>query len=565
VGLAVAIAVAACADPAEPDRIAACRLGADPGGATARAIQGVAVQDRKAVGLAAEYSPDLGLAAREDELERSQVARRAAAWEAVRRALEPVPLAAPELAGALGGQPAIPAWHTWYGRDDFERVWKRQYRALAPADRRARAPIDVAAGLAWNAIALDGDPAWPEARYLEYLAAVDTADEARGLGGISRVGYSPAALGHLAASYAQLHRCRLDPEPPAYSAAPAHPGRRVVERVGIEVGACEWRALDPILAGDGAVRVGARGPGADAVDVLVRRGAAPTPDAYDCRARGGTRDRPCEVAGGGPIYVAALGEAAAAVEVELDYVAADVAAPTCLSREMPRAAALVKAEWQRAFPGDGIAAYDTSAGALAAQLAAGAEWAPAAVADPSPESIYTVQLPSGARFRMPALHLMTKELDHWLWITLWWSPAPDTDFGADRPRAIAELPGPWRHYKMCAVTSYVEQDRDPRGGAAGTLGDALAATYRGAGGPSWCSSPYLEQGAGNAATNCIGCHQHGGTALRAEQILGGPARGSTRARNNFFTDYLWAVRGGAGDDLSALVQAEIDYWDAAAP
>ena len=167
---------------------------------------------------------------------------------------------------------------------------------------------------------------------------------------------------------------------------------------------------------------------------------------------------------------------------------------------------------------------------------------------------------------MPALHVMTKELDHWLWITLWWSKDPDTDFGADRPANVAALPGPWRNYKMCVSSAYLEGDPDPRGGAAGTLGDALEAVHGGVGAPSWCSNPYLELGEGNAATNCIGCHQHGGTDLTPEAILATqPHHGATRVRNNFFTDYLWAIKGGQGEDLSALVQAEVDYWDASDP
>ena len=44
-----------------------------------------------------------------------------------------------------------------------------------------------------------------------------------------------------------------------------------------------------------------------------------------------------------------------------------------------------------------------------------------------------------------------------------------------------------------------------------------------------------------------------------------PHFGTTRVRNNFFTDYLWAVKGGNGDDLSSLVQAEVDYWDSSDP
>lgn len=33
----------------------------------------------------------------------------------------------------------------------------------------------------------------------------------------------------------------------------------------------------------------------------------------------------------------------------------------------------------------------------------------------------------------------------------------------------------------------------------------------------------------------------------------------TRVRNNFFTDYLWAIKGGGGEDLSSIVQAEVEY------
>lgn len=103
-----------------------------------------------------------------------------------------------------------------------------------------------------------------------------------------------------------------------------------------------------------------------------------------------------------------------------------------------------------------------------------------------------------------------------------------------------------------------------RGGV--SLGDALAATHGGVGAPTWCTNPYLEVGPGNAATSCIGCHQHGGTARAIDDILAeDPHFGTTRVRNNFFTDYSWAVKGGGGEDLSSLVQAELDYWDAADP
>ena len=553
---AAAALAAACGDNDEPDKTAACRLGARASAST--------VQDRKIIGVAAPYAADAGLAARDAELEASIALRRAAAWQVVERVLQPIPLAEPLLAPQFGGQPAIPAWHTWYARDDFERVFKKLYRDLGPTGRRARAPIDAGPGLAWNAVALDSDMAWPEQRYLDYLAAIDTADELGGVGGASRVGYSPGATGHLIESYARLHRCRLDPAPDPYAPDPVREGRLVAETAAAAVGACEWRVLGPFQAGAAAVTVTTRGDG-DA-DLYVRRGAAPTADDFDCRSRGDDSHEACTVDGGGPVYVAVFGAETSRVDVDIEYLAADVADPPCLDGAMPRDAVLVKADWRRQLPGELLPSYDSSAPRMAARLAGDATWDPAGDVDPPPADIYTVALASGARFRLPALHVMTKELDHWIWITLWWSAQPDADFGADRPAAVAALPGPWRNYKMCVSTSYLERDPDPRGGAGGTLGDALAAVHRGPGGPSWCSNPYLEQGPGNAATNCIGCHQHGGTPLTAEQILAEqPHHGATRVRNNFFTDYLWALQGGNGEDLSSIVQAEVDYWDANDP
>ena len=175
-------------------------------------------------------------------------------------------------------------------------------------------------------------------------------------------------------------------------------------------------------------------------------------------------------------------------------------------------------------------------------------------ADPGADRIYTALLPNGNRYRLAGLHLMTKELDHWLWITLWWSPEPDRDFGADRPAALADTV--WRNYKMCAVTAFAEHDPDPRGHATdASLGDALAAVHDA---PAWCSNPMLEQGAHNGTSSCIGCHQHGGTTLRAEDILTFPADGRTQLRNNFPTDYSFAVV--TGDEVGRMLADEVEFW-----
>ena len=173
----------------------------------------------------------------------------------------------------------------------------------------------------------------------------------------------------------------------------------------------------------------------------------------------------------------------------------------------------------------------------------------------------------GSTFRMPALHLITKELREWLWITIWWSPEPDTDFGADRPAAITQLGGPWKNYKMCVVTGYEEKDPDPTGGfptGKGSLGDALKATYKGVGAPTWCSNQYIERGTHNAQTNCIGCHQHAGTTETSESILQAPDKfpeaSRTKLRKNFPADYLWAVTS-APERLAGIIEDQVKHYD----
>ena len=558
IALVALVALSALSGCSEPhDKTAACHLGTATGAAT--------IQDRKVIGGAAEYTPDLTMAARDGELASSMAARRAAAWNVVGKVLAPTQLAD---AGF-----ALPAWHTWFTHDDFERVFKKLYRDLGPTARAARAPLDTAtidAGFVWNTTALDALPAdWPAQRYADYLAAIDSQAKAQGIAGANRVGYSPGAMRQLIHSYKEQDACRTGPAPDPFAPDATKLGAPVVVREPAALDECEWRTFGPYQAGDAArARIAMTGTG-DA-DLYVRAGSAPTETEFDCRTDGDASDESCDVPGGAPIYVSLFGAAASTVDVRIAYTTVDVATPACLDGEQLRDAVIVKADWHRDL-GDPLPTFDTSAARMAQRLASDDPfWTEDGGSDPGPDAIYTSTLPTtGAVFRMPGLHIMSKELDHWLWITLWWSPDPDSDFGADRPAAVTQLPGPWKNYKMCAVAGYVENDPDPRGGFAGSLGDSLAAVNAARGGlgtPSWCSNPYIELGDHNAGTNCIGCHQHGGTDLLPEAILADqPHFGSTRVRNNFFTDYTWAVKGGRGEDLSAVVQAEVDYWDANDP
>ncbi|MBL4688638.1 MAG: c-type cytochrome [Nannocystaceae bacterium] len=254
----------------------------------------------------------------------------------------------------------------------------------------------------------------------------------------------------------------------------------------------------------------------------------------------------------------------------------------CFDEEFPADAVLVKAQWSRVdFEGD-IPVFDTSAEALTRRLGPGktADWGADGDrrARPDAKQAYTISLRSGSTFRLTGLHIMTKELRHWQWITLWWSDTPDDDFGADRPDDLfGELPSVWGNYKMCAVTSYEEGDADPAGRYPDfpSLGAALAATAK-AGQPSWCSNPYVEHGRGNARTNCIGCHQHGGAVVDldwgGDSLLDGldlevvidddekfPNNGRAKIREVFPADYLWSFS--RVDDFSHVMLAEVDHVD----
>src|SRR5690606_18807082 len=91
---------------------------------------------------------------------------------------------------------------------------------------------------------------------------------------------------------------------------------------------------------------------------------------------------------------------------------------------------------------------------------------PIPVADIGEQRILTMQSRDlGAlrkRYVLTGMHIVAKEVPDWLWISLWWSPEPQMDFGADRPSDLGERFGsPWDHYKMCSVGSFVEGDKEP--------------------------------------------------------------------------------------------------------
>jgi hypothetical protein len=471
---------AGCSIPVPQDRLAPSSSPECPEESTASQSSPLALEDRHLVGKAADYSADRSLPRQEALLARSQRARRSAAWEIARRVLADVAPSADIAGGAT-----LPAFQTWYGREELARIFRRAYAQLEPEARATRAslaPSLLDEAFTWNLDGVRDFPEWTEQRLDEYRRSVTDRERLSGLGGITRVSYSPSAARHLLRSYGKMLTCDA-----ALGAAPV----------------------------------------AEPESAPVEQGCATGP----------SPSRPSSTR---------------------------TAAP-CLLGGFPSDAVLVKADFRRAELGIRLPAYDTSADALARKLDRGAlDWGSGdSFEDPGPDEIHTLTLPNGNRFRLAALHIMTKELEHWFWITLWWAPDPDSDFGADRPR---DLGGPWQHYKMCAVTAFDEQDPEPSAGfaeEAPSLAAALAATHGGSKGSSWCSNPYLELGPGNAATNCIGCHQHAGTRVPVETILNDaafPEHGRTELRRDFPTDYSYAPV--AGDDLEAMFREAEQHFEA---
>jgi hypothetical protein len=505
--------------------------------------------DRKIVGEPAPYPADGELRGRDAELARSIAERRAVAWEIVARVTEPVALAE----SAFEGQ-TIPRFQTWFDVEDLRRVFLHLYEPLSLEDKRARsrfAPEAVSDALTWNTTAVEGLPNWPIERYLEHVAAIDTEQELHGVGGITRVAYSPGAVRHLLASYPEILACRDRSPPPALSRGDATSVPVLEQQLELQACASHALGVHRVELGESLV-----------VELDVTDGAPELVVRVDGRAQC-REDLRCEVTGPADVEVEVATDEAAKASVAIRRISSNPTWAACLASPFPLDAAIVKADYRRADFDLTMPAFDTSAEGLAARLSAPApSWSvPDGEVDPSPDSIFTLTLPTGERYRLAALHVMTKELDHWTWTSLFWSNEPNADLGEDRPSAVS---GVWANYKLCVATAFEEGDTDPLASLQDypSLAAAMQTVAELVPGRSWCSNPYLEEGHGNAATNCVGCHQYAGTGKVSEDVLLLEGFGSTMKRNNFPTDYSFAVV--QGDALSTLF-AETELYFLGAP
>ncbi len=202
----------------------------------------------------------------------------------------------------------------------------------------------------------------------------------------------------------------------------------------------------------------------------------------------------------------------------------------CIGTEAPFGSVVVKARWVQ---DEGqVQKVPTDVDAVGSQVTGGT-WIgseklhiPAGTAHGAKDPV------TGKVKKLLALHIAVKETRDWVWITLWWAPDKN-HFGEDKPQ---DFPGAWRNYEMCSVTGYKALPYEKRDSVRAL---AEAAIDRETQGDSWCSNPYIEVEPGNARSNCIGCHQHGGS--EATDVS---RHGRGKVRRNFPSDYLWSMNHG---------------------
>ncbi|HEX2673287.1 MAG TPA: hypothetical protein VHM25_20540, partial [Polyangiaceae bacterium] len=128
-------------------------------------------------------------------------------------------------------------------------------------------------------------------------------------------------------------------------------------------------------------------------------------------------------------------------------------------------------------------------------------------------------------------HLTTKEIDDWVWATLWWHDKPnDGPFAADRTDKVK---GVWRNYLMSAAYDLnlpLESDGKPH------------ITFN-----PWIEARFRDEGFGNGiVSNCMNCHNRasypadiGFTPIQRgnPDLQGDPAYAAGRLR----PDFLWSI------------------------
>lgn len=223
----------------------------------------------------------------------------------------------------------------------------------------------------------------------------------------------------------------------------------------------------------------------------------------------------------------------------------------CLAAEFPRDAVVLKSLWVDIDKIKMPVADSSAAGMTKLFEHSSKSWA--ATYDFSidrgtmtTENMFTVQDRDGTRYGLGSLHIVTKEVRNWVWISLWWHDRPHEDFGADRPESLNNTI--WANYKLCVTLDFQELDENPWSSYTDdqtlSLGEALKAVQGKTGQDTWCANPLLEGEPNNGVSNCLGCHQIAGERGKtAGQILKRDnPRSLDEGRTGFPNDYIFSIQ-----------------------
>lgn len=470
------------------------------------------------LGEAEVYKPSAPIS-NENELKYMDV-RRQAGWRIFQDMIKEIEIKRnPDLPVSLQTIKS-PLWQTWYDSDEFERIFRNLYRFHGKENRVAKKPLcPKFYNNAFKAFHFyeSKDMLKPFNRprydhYKEILSKFEELDEIRGILGAGKTIFSPSYIRHYLKTYNNVFNCsddlrneQYDPDRnyfPKPNYLPTFKSRSVCMDHEFPTGN-ENIALNE----ENFTHCGDNGPifSFPELEESILNKPAPTDD----------RDW-------GP-----------AVAIKVTFFKNN----------------------------EGISSYKTDAETFKNKLSEKFFWPDALdktmfLNTISNDKIYTIKTndPVAGQdvFKLSSMHIASKELREWLWVTVWWSDKPDTDFGADRPAALKGTP--WANYKMCVVTAYDEQfnpdtkelyfkdskfqSKFPGLYASLDAAKDMAMPY------TWCSNPYIEHGEGNANTNCIGCHQHGGDPQANFDTIHNspdyPANGKQQLRHDFPTDYTWS-------------------------
>ncbi len=237
---------------------------------------------------------------------------------------------------------------------------------------------------------------------------------------------------------------------------------------------------------------------------------------------------------------------------------------SCPSFQFPEAAAFIKTAWRRTGDGFQINSFTSDEPGLRSQFEREA-WTSEGDWLPNPGDSLSIRNASNKVFHLVGLHLIIRFPNQWLWGSLWLTPKAEQPLSSDQPLPMRDR---WRHYQLCTAHSFQSPFEHPGVKEGQEDLAAIARLIQEQPSSNWCSNPFLEFGANNQRTNCIGCHQYAGLdwsqshlATKLVEDLGSL---QLNADTKGPADFVWSLV--TGPNAFAFTFADtIEYFDAYDP